>query len=199
MVNDNGSMSAGLLAYEHNIHPSTDVRTPTPSSRWAPSPIRGLVASAVRAMYHVPRPGVRQSWTEIKVRKDEAHPCVVLDRILCDAVSHGVPMEEALGIPRSLAFGVRVLYGAVPTFADPTAAYRVASLRETRAESRVNPLQLQAHDLDAMSDLDLDRLAAFWDEQIEAAMECQLAVQTAQHRRMERRAARTSSTPNKAA
>lgn len=161
------------------------MRTPNVSPRLAAEPLRGLVTAAIQQMQPPRVRGLRQSWTTIKVRKGETHPCAVLERIITEHAHAGGDVEDALGVARAITLGIRHAYGAIPNAFD----YKAASLREQKAQCRVDPMQLVAQNLADVTEADLERLVVMLDEQAEATTQMQLAVQVELHERAMARAA----------
>lgn len=174
------------------IDRNSNVQQPILTPRLAASPLRGLVTTAIQQMTYAPKVGLRQSWPEVKVRQGERHPCALLDRIVCDNADRGVTLDDTLGIARALMLGIRRVYDALPNALD----YKGASLREQRAQSRLDPFQLQAQCLTDASDDDLERMVVMLDEQAEATVHMQLAVQVELNNRGKRREALRRSARN---
>lgn len=149
------------------------MHSPEVSPRRAASPIAALLAAAVRAIHVPARRGRRQSWEEIKVRKGERHPAVVLDNLVCDYADAGVPLEETRMIARALDLGIRRVYSAVPNLRD----VRALLVRETECQSRCDAAQMLAMRPEDCTDAQLESLAARLYEHAQASTEAAAGIE----------------------
>lgn len=163
--------------------PSSDI-----SNYLAASPVRGLVAAAVAQLtpetkHGEPRRfpnGMQRSKDHEEIAADRLHGFPRLERVLVEAWLAGTPTHRLLAVARALAFGIRRLTGTLPKPWD----LREASLREQRANERVNLPQLLAMDPASATLAELEQLDAALDEQLDATADLQLCVQALIHERL---------------
>lgn len=143
------------------------MNTPDIWPTWAASPIRGVVTDVITSI-RVPDDGrAKQEQSDRLHKVKESHPCVVLDKIVCELKDRGVSLHATRGIARALDLGIRRVYAALPNLRD----LRALIVRETACQAKCDPREMLAMRPEDMTDGELEALAADLYEQAEASAE----------------------------